>query len=127
MALSRELRAQVRRLDPAELRQLLLFTRGLLVHADGHPDPAVERDLPATLRYRQRWVDCGRDSCSTCPHGPYWYAFWREDGRTRKRYIGRHLPGEPLDPVAPDLPADPARGGPLGGRRATTGPAAGGR
>lgn len=105
LAIPRELVASVRRLDEFELRQLLLLVRGLLVHVDGHPDPTVERDLPASLRYRQEPVRCGRDSCTACPHGPYWYAYWTEGGRTRKRYVGRQLPGEPLDPVVPDLPA----------------------
>ncbi len=103
MALTRELRSQLRRLEPEELRQVLLFARGLLVHVDGHPDPAGEPHLPPGVRYRQQHVRCGRASCSSCPHGPYWYAFWREDGRTRKRYIGRHLPGEPVEEVVPDL------------------------
>jgi hypothetical protein len=103
VALPRELRAQVRRLDPPELRQLLLLTRGLLVHVDGHPDPATEPGLPANLSYRQEHVRCGKPTCSSCPHGPYWYGYWKEEGRTRKRYIGRHLPGEPLEPVVPDL------------------------
>ncbi|MBI3537057.1 MAG: hypothetical protein HY070_05820, partial [Chloroflexi bacterium] len=26
------------------------------------------------------------------PHGPYWYAYWKEEGRTRSRYVGRVLP-----------------------------------
>lgn len=114
MALSRELRAQVRRLDPEELRQLLLLARGLLVGVDGHPEPRGEPGLPPGVRYRQQHVRCGRASCTRCPHGPYWYAFWREDGRTRKRYIGRHLPGDALEPVVPDLPprAAPAPGRP---------------
>jgi hypothetical protein len=25
-------------------------------------------------------------------HGPYWYAYWKEDGRTRSSYIGTELP-----------------------------------
>jgi hypothetical protein len=109
VAIPRELVGAVRRLDEFELRQLLLLVRGLLVHVDGHPDPAVERDLPPTVRYRQEEVRCGKPSCTTCPHGPYWYAYWKEDGRTRKRYIGRQLPGEPLETVVPDLPPRTAR------------------
>ena len=111
LALPRELIGQVRRLDEHGLRQLLLLTRGLLVHVDGHPDARAEPDLPRSLRYRQEHVRCGKATCSTCPHGPYWYAYWKEEGRTRKRYIGRQLPGEPLEPVVPDLPPrDPAAG-----------------
>lgn len=117
MALTRELRAQLRRLEPEELRQVLLLTRGLLVHVDGHPTPSEEPQLPAGVRYRQQTVRCGRDSCTACPHGPYWYAFWREDGRRRKRYIGRHLPGQPPEPVVPDLaqPTSPDRSPPGAG------------
>jgi hypothetical protein len=101
MGLRRELTQQVRRLDEYELRRLLILVRGLLVHADGDL-AGVEPGLPPTLRYRREHVRCGKEGCTACPHGPYWYAYWREDGRTRKRYIGRHLPGEPTEPVVPD-------------------------
>lgn len=100
MSLSRALTQEVRRLDEYELRRLLILVRGLLVHVDGHPED--EPGLPPTLTYRQEHVRCGKHHCATCPHGPYWYAYWKEDGRTRKRYIGRSLPGEPLEPVRPD-------------------------
>lgn len=102
MGVPKQLIRDIRRLDEYELRRLLILVRGLLVHVDGHPDS--EPGLPATLTYRQEQVRCGKPACSTCPHGPYWYAYWKEDGRTRKRYIGRHLPGEPLEPVVPEHP-----------------------
>jgi hypothetical protein len=105
----RELIQQVRRLDEYELRRLMILVRGLLLHADGQPEDG-EAGLPRGLSYRQEHVRCGKDGCRTCPHGPYWYAYWKEDGRTRKRYIGRHLPGEPLEEVVPDLPAGGAEG-----------------
>lgn len=43
---------------------------------------------------RREWVRCGKEACRSCPHGPYWYAYWWEGGRTRKRYLGKKLPGE---------------------------------
>jgi hypothetical protein len=104
VAIPRELVAQIRRLDEYDLRRLLILVRGLLVHADGHPDGLVDESgaLPINVSYRQEHVRCGKDGCSTCPHGPYWYAYWKEDGRSRSRYIGRHLPGEPVEEVVPD-------------------------
>lgn len=114
MGLGRELTRQVRRLDEYELRRLLILVRGLLLHADGGLDGG-EPGLPETLRYRQEHVRCGKPGCTACPHGPYWYAYWREDGRTRKRYVGRHLPGEPAEAVVPDAPTSTRRsrgGGP---------------
>ncbi len=103
MAIPRDLVNQVRRLDQYDLRRLMILVRGLLLHADGHPDE-VEQDDPqiGKVTYRQEEVRCGKDRCTSCPHGPYWYAYWKEDGRTRSRYIGRHLPGQPLESVVPD-------------------------
>ena len=101
MSGARELVRQIRRLDEFELRRLLILIRGLLLDVDGYP--VDEPGLPPTLAYRQEHVRCGKASCSRCPHGPYWYAYWREDGRTRKRYVGRHLHGQDLEPVEPDL------------------------
>lgn len=105
MALPRDLVADVRRLDEYDLRRLMILIRGLLLHVDGHPDDLreVPEGLPRNVTYRQETVRCGKDTCTTCPHGPYWYAYWKEGGRTKSRYIGRQLPGEPLEPVVPDL------------------------
>lgn len=40
--------------------------------------------------FRQEYVKCGRN-CKSCPHGPYWYAYWSDKGRTRKRYVGKTM------------------------------------
>lgn len=48
-----------------------------------------------TLRYET--VRCGKKNCTRCPHGPYWYAYWKEGGRTRSRYVGRTLPPKVRD------------------------------
>ena len=101
MSLPRELITEVRRLDEYDLRRLQILVRGLLLYADGPVQPEEEPGAPS-VSYRQEHVRCGKQRCSTCPHGPYWYAYWKEGGRTRKQYIGRHLPGEPLEPVVPD-------------------------
>ena len=59
----------------------------------------VETTAPArmeaqigSITFRFETVRCGKENCSRCPHGPYWYAYWKENGRTRSRYIGRTLP-----------------------------------
>lgn len=93
MSLPRELVRLVRRLDEHQLRRLLILARGLLIGSEG---PVVEpTDTPGVPRpsYRRQLVRCGKD-CDACPHGPYWYAYWREDGRARSQYIGRELPAD---------------------------------
>jgi hypothetical protein len=93
VSLERELIRQVRGLDEYDLRRLMIFVRGLLL-ARSAEDPESQR--PAAPRgkvtFRQEAVRCGREGCGGCPHGPYWYAYWREGGRLRSRYIGKELP-----------------------------------
>lgn len=94
MPLSRELIREVRDLDEYDLRRLMIFIRGLLLARDADDPDASRPEAAASgkVTYRQERVRCGRDGCSRCPHGPYWYAYWREGGRLRSRYIGKHLP-----------------------------------
>lgn len=90
MAIDRELIREVRALDVHDLRRLQMLIRGLLLEDDGSSDG------PGKVTFRQEFVRCGKEHCTTCPHGPYWYAYWREDGKTRSRYVGKTLPGERL-------------------------------
>lgn len=84
MPLDRDLLDAVRELDEHELRRLLILTQTRL-HQSGVLRPETRVSL------RQQMVKCGRDSCTTCPHGPYWYAYWREDGRRHSKYVGKLL------------------------------------
>jgi hypothetical protein len=86
MALDRDLLDAVKDLDEHDLRRLLILTRAQLqksgaLAADDHP----------RVRLRKQAVRCGKAGCNSCPHGPYWYAYWTEDGRRRSRYVGRLL------------------------------------
>lgn len=92
MALDRELIRRVRALDPFDLRRLTILVRGLLVAREEEPfDVGPPETAKSKVTYRQELVRCGRENCSKCPHGPYWYAYWREGGRVRSRYIGKDL------------------------------------
>jgi len=90
--LDRELMKKVRGLDEHELRRLVIFAQGLLRHREGPTFDAGPHGGKVT--YRQQEVRCGKAECTKCPHGPYWYAFWREGDRVRSRYIGRTLPDD---------------------------------
>jgi hypothetical protein len=89
MPVDRELMREIRGLDEFDLRRLLIFVGGLLQAREGTTGRAKP---PAKVTYRQEHVRCGRERCTKCPHGPYWYAYWREGGRLRSRYIGKQLP-----------------------------------
>jgi hypothetical protein len=39
--------------------------------------------------FRCEYVRCGKPTCKSCPHGPYWYEYWREGDKVHKRYHGK--------------------------------------
>lgn len=46
--------------------------------------------------YQLELVRCGKSGCKCAGengelHGPYWYAYWRENGKLKSRYIGKRL------------------------------------
>lgn len=88
----RSLYAELRKLDRHDLRRVLIYVRGLL-HARGDETSAEAADPDAgNVSYRLESVRCGKEGCKSCPHGPYWYAYYREGGKLKSRYIGRELP-----------------------------------
>lgn len=48
--------------------------------------------------YRQERTRCNKPGCKKCEsgegHGSYWYRYWWEDGKTRKKYVGKTLPAD---------------------------------
>lgn len=57
------------------------------------------REVPqgATVTYTQQYRRCRKPGCGTCKdgapgHGPYWFAYWREDGTVHSRYLGKRAP-----------------------------------
>lgn len=94
MAIERELFSQIRALDEYDLRRLIIFVKGLLLQRGAMPgsEGDASSEEGGKVGYRQQMVQCGKRGCKSCPHGPYWYAYWREGGRVRSRYIGKTLP-----------------------------------
>jgi hypothetical protein len=49
--------------------------------------------IPSNATIRKEYVKCGRSNCSQVKHGPYFYAYWKDDkGKLRKKYIGKYPP-----------------------------------
>ena len=98
MALDPRLLREVRALDDHELRRLMIVARGRL---QARPGPEFGEDMhEAHVTYRLETVRCGKAACRSCPHGPYWYAYWRENGKLRSRYVGKERPEGARDPGA---------------------------
>ena len=73
---------------------------------------------PATgWLYKLERIFCGKERCKKCEkgegHGPYWYAYRWENGKTKKKYIGKSLPPgltedlHKTDILTQDLTEDP--------------------
>lgn len=46
------------------------------------------KDVPANATIREERIRCGK-SCLMCPHGPYYYAYWKDgNAKLKKKYIG---------------------------------------
>jgi hypothetical protein len=82
--LDRDVIDAVRSMDEHDLRRLLMLAKARLEAQGTEFGEAAPR-----VRLRRQMVRCGKDACTRCPHGPYWYAYWREGGKRRSRYVGK--------------------------------------
>ncbi|HHC09301.1 MAG TPA: hypothetical protein ENK55_11380 [Actinobacteria bacterium] len=84
MPIDREVLEAIREMGEPELRRVVMLARARLERA-GVEFP----EAGPSVRLRRQMVRCGKENCSRCPHGPYWYAYWTENGRRRSRYLGK--------------------------------------
>lgn len=99
----REIKRSLRLLTPEQLGRLDAWLHGL-INREG-PDQEQAKGRRETLgqsqtmakTYRLESVRCGKEKCKCASgelHGPYWYAYWSEGGRTRSQYVGKKLPAK---------------------------------
>ncbi|MBA2395553.1 MAG: winged helix-turn-helix domain-containing protein, partial [Ktedonobacteraceae bacterium] len=67
--------------------------------------------MSSKVTYRQQYTRCGKQRCRKCRegagHGPYWYAYWSENGRTISKYIGMHRPPDTEATNQPETQSPP--------------------
>jgi hypothetical protein len=56
-------------------------------------------EIPPNATIRQEYVKCGNPDCQKS-HGPYLYAYWKEDKKLKKRYVGKNLEDFSLKKIA---------------------------
>jgi hypothetical protein len=99
----RELKRAVSSLAPKELVSLDAWLRELIKATQSGKDDGRAMIKRAALTGRQddhktyqlKGVRCGKENCRCTVgelHGPYWYAYWSEGGKTRSQYVGKELP-----------------------------------
>jgi hypothetical protein len=100
VGLDKDILSTVRGLSDPELRRLVILAQDLLERRGAGRVPEG-----AKVTYRLEEVRCGKEKCTRCPHGPYWYAYWREDGRVRSKYLGSARPPGPARTASGSDPA----------------------
>jgi hypothetical protein len=98
-----EIKKSISTLPPKELAKLDAWLHALLeghqskqrTHSTTKQHEVLKAHRVAHKTYRLERVRCGKESCKCADghlHGPYWYAYWFEGGKTKSQYIGKQLP-----------------------------------
>ncbi|KAA2283557.1 hypothetical protein [Candidatus Nitrosocosmicus sp. SS] len=50
----------------------------------------LESTFSSNHTIREEFVKCGKEFCLQCPHGPYYYAYWKDSTtkKLKKKYLG---------------------------------------
>lgn len=72
----------------------LLEIRNEAINEEALPDNAeiIEEDSDGKGSVVKEKVKCGDESCHCADgelHGPYLYRYWKEDGKTQSKYVGK--------------------------------------
>jgi hypothetical protein len=67
-----------------------------------------DQEIPLNATIRQEYVKCGNPECQNS-HGPYFYAYWKEDKKLNKRYVGKNLEDFGLRKIAKEIKVKPSQ------------------
>jgi hypothetical protein len=65
-------------------------------------------DIPPNATIRQEYVKCGNPDCQNS-HGPYLYAYWKQDKKLTKLYVGKNLEDFRLRKLAKEIKLRPSQ------------------
>jgi hypothetical protein len=65
-------------------------------------------EIPPNATIRQEYVKCGNPDCQN-QHGPYLYAYWKQDKKLRKLYVGKNLENFRLRKLAKQMKVRPSQ------------------
>jgi hypothetical protein len=63
-------------------------------------------EIPPNATIRQEFIRCGNPDCPN-QHGPYLYAYWKEDKKLKKLYVGKDLEDFRLRKIAKEMKVRP--------------------
>ena len=66
------------------------------------------QEIPLNATIRQEYVKCGDPDCQNL-HGPYLYAYWKQDKKLKKRYVGKNLEDFAIRRIAKEVKLKPSQ------------------
>jgi hypothetical protein len=64
-------------------------------------------EIPPNATIKEEYVKCGNPDCQNS-HGPYLYAYWKEDKKLKKRYVGKNFEAFRLRQIAKEIKLKPS-------------------
>jgi hypothetical protein len=65
-------------------------------------------EIPPNATIRQEFIRCGNPDCQNS-HGPYLYAYWKQDRKLKKRYVGKNFDDFRLRQLAKEIKLRPSQ------------------
>jgi NAD(P)H-flavin reductase len=65
-------------------------------------------EIPPNATIRQEYVKCGNPDCQNS-HGPYLYAYWKQDKKLKKRYVGKNREDFAIRRIAKEVKLKPSQ------------------
>ncbi len=66
------------------------------------------REIPPNATIRQEFIRCGNPDCQNS-HGPYLYAYWKQDKKLKKRYVGKNFEDFMIRKIAKEIKLKPSQ------------------
>jgi hypothetical protein len=66
------------------------------------------QEIPLNATIRQEYVKYRDPDCKNS-HGPYFYAYWKQDKKLKKRYVGKNLEDFGLRKIAKEIKVKPSQ------------------
>ncbi|MGB6590211.1 MAG: hypothetical protein WBE68_01735 [Candidatus Nitrosopolaris sp.] len=65
-------------------------------------------EIPPNATIRQEYVKCGNPDCQNS-HGPYLYAYWKQNKKLKKRYVGKNFEHFAIRKIANEVKLKPSQ------------------
>ena len=67
-------------------------TKSMVIEFENQMYESIQKfkEIPKNAKIRKEYIKCGKENCNYCPHGPYYYAYWKDTitKKLKKKYLG---------------------------------------